>query len=121
MWGGVTRHNVGIARQDECRTRILMRSFLLGLLLGTLGPILFDRLRFRLMGEPAEDRSRAAAGTGGEGSTDQSGHGEGPASVDLSQLTTAELYRRAQAADIAGRSGMSKAQLIAALEAASGL
>jgi hypothetical protein len=114
-------HNVGIAGQDECRARISMRSFLLGLLLGALGPILFDGLRYRLNSAPAEDRSRAAAGTGGEGSTDQPGHGEGATSVDLSQLTAAELYRRAQAAGIAGRSGMSKAQLIAALQVASGL
>jgi hypothetical protein len=96
-----------------------MRSFLLGLLLGALGPILFDGLRYRLKGEPAEDRSRAAAGTGAGRS--MPGHGEGATSVDLSQLTAAELYRRAQAAGIAGRSGMSKAQLIAALQAASGL
>jgi hypothetical protein len=37
--------------------------------------------------------------------------------VDLAELTAAELYGRAQAADIAGRPGMSKAQLIAALQA----
>jgi hypothetical protein len=91
------------------------------LLLGALGPVLFDGLRHRLKGEPAEDRSRAAAGTGAGRSTEQPGHGEGAASVDLSQLTAAELYRRAQAAGIAGRSAMSKAQLIAALQAASGL
>jgi hypothetical protein len=113
--------NVGIAGQDECRAGILMRSFLLGLLLGALGPILFDGLRYRLKGEPAEDRSRAAAGTGAGRSTEQPRHGEGATSVDLSQLTAAELYRRAQTAGIAGRSGMSKAQLIAALQAASGL
>jgi hypothetical protein len=98
-----------------------MRSFLLGLLLGTLSSILFDGLRYRLKGEPAEDRPQATAGTAGGRSTEQPGHGEGKTSVDLSQLTAAELYRRAKAAGIAGRSGMSKAQLIDALQAASGL
>jgi hypothetical protein len=97
-----------------------MRSFLLGLLLGALGPILFDRLRYRLKSEPAEGPSRAAAATGARRSTEQPGRGEGAAPDDLSQLTAAELYRRAQAAGIAGRSGMSKAQLIAALRAVSG-
>jgi hypothetical protein len=97
-----------------------MRSFLLGLLLGTLGAIVFDRLRYRLKSEPAEDRSRVAAATGAGRSTEQPGHGEGAALDDLSQLTAAELYRRAKAAGIAGRSGMSKAQLIAALQAVSG-
>jgi hypothetical protein len=91
-----------------------MRSFLLGLLLGTLGPILFDRLRYRLKAEPAENRSRGAATSEAERPIEQPGAGEGQARVDLAELTAAELYRRAQAADIAGRSGMSKAQLIAA-------
>jgi hypothetical protein len=94
-----------------------MRSFLLGLLLGTLGPILFDRLRYRLKGEPAENPPRAAATSEAERPIEQPGAGEGEAQVDLSELTAAELYRRAQAADISGRSGMSKAQLIAALQA----
>jgi hypothetical protein len=96
-----------------------MRSFLLGLLFGTLGPILFGRLRYRWKSEPAEDPSRAAAAGAGR-STEQPGPGEGARPDDLSQLTAAELYRRAQAAGIAGRSGMSKAQLIAALQAVSG-
>jgi Rho termination factor, N-terminal domain len=37
------------------------------------------------------------------------------AAGDLSRLTAAELYRRAQAAGIAGRSSMTKSQLIEAL------
>ncbi|HEU5280037.1 MAG TPA: Rho termination factor N-terminal domain-containing protein [Gaiellaceae bacterium] len=37
---------------------------------------------------------------------------------DLSSLTAAELYRRAQAAGIRGRATMTKAQLIEALHAA---
>lgn len=95
-----------------------MRSFLLGLLLGTLGPILF--VRYRLNGEPADNRSGSAATSEAERRIEQEGAGEGEARVDLAELTAAELYRRAQAADIAGRSGMSKAQLIAALQAVDG-
>jgi hypothetical protein len=95
-----------------------MRSFLLGLLLGTLGPILF--VRYRLNGEPADNRSGTAATSEAERRIEQQGAGEGEARVDLAELTAAELYRRAQAADIAGRSGMSKAQLIAALQAVDG-
>jgi hypothetical protein len=96
-----------------------MRSFLLGLLLGTIGPILLDRLQNRLKSEAAQDRPPATAATRAESSTELPG--ESPsASDDLSQLTTTELYRRAQAAGIAGRSAMSKAQLIAALRALDG-
>jgi hypothetical protein len=97
-----------------------MRSFLLGLLLGTLGPILFERLRYRLKVESAENRSRVAATSEAERPIEQPGAGEREARVHLPELTAAELYRRAQAADIAGRSGMSKAQLIAALQAVDG-
>jgi hypothetical protein len=92
-----------------------VRSFLLGLLLGTLGPVLVDRLRYRLESVLVEDPSRDALATGTGRSTEQPPPGEGAATDDLSQLTASELYRRAQAVDIAGRSGMSKAQLIAAL------
>jgi hypothetical protein len=98
-----------------------MRSFLLGLLLGTLGAILFDRVRYRLKIGAAQHSSRATAATGTERSAEQPGEGEGAStSPDLSRLTAAELYRRAQLAGIAGRSGMSKAQLIAALRAVNG-
>ena len=97
-----------------------MRSFLLGLLLGMLGSILFDRVRYRLKVGAAQDSSRATAATGTERSAEQPSD-EGPStSQDLSRLTAAELYRRAQLAGIAGRSGMSKAQLIAALRAVNG-
>jgi hypothetical protein len=98
-----------------------MRSFLLGLLLGTLGPVLVDRLRYRLKSEAAQDRSQATATSGAERPTEQPGERESAGALDdLSQLTTSELYRRAQAAGIAGRSAMSKAQLIAALRARNG-
>jgi DNA end-binding protein Ku len=97
-----------------------MRSFLLGLLLGTLGAILFHQLRYRLKRELDQEPSRAATATGAGRSTQQSGQRQVAAPDDLSRLTAAELYRRATAAGIPGRSGMSKAQLIAALQAASG-
>jgi hypothetical protein len=96
-----------------------MRSFFLGLLFGTIGPILVDRLRNRLKGEVAQDRQPATAATRAESSAELPGEGLS-ALDDLSQLTTTELYRRAQAAGIAGRSAMSKAQLIAALRALDG-
>lgn len=90
-----------------------VRRLLLGVLLGTLGPILFARLRNRLGGEEA---APTAAPVDAERSSEPSDRPQ--ASPDnLSVLTSAELYRRAQAAGIAGRSGMSKAQLIAALQA----
>jgi hypothetical protein len=41
----------------------------------------------------------------------------GAAKQDLSELTRDELYERARAAGVVGRSGMNKDQLIAALEA----
>jgi hypothetical protein len=112
-----TAHKLGSSRAAmSVETAISMRSFLLGLLLGTLGPILVERLRSRPKSEPAEEPSQAAAGR----SAEQPGDDGDAAPDDLSQLTAAELYRRAQAAGIAGRSGMSKAQLIAALQAVNG-
>jgi hypothetical protein len=101
--------------------RISMRLFFLGLWLGALGSILFDRLRYRLKSEAAQNSSRAAAATGTERSAELPGEGEAAGtSHDLFRLTAAELYRHAQLAGIAGRSGMSKAQLIAALRAVKG-
>jgi hypothetical protein len=44
-------------------------------------------------------------------------HGDEAPAGDLDQLPRNELYRRAQAAGIRGRSNMSKAQLVAALRA----
>jgi hypothetical protein len=94
-----------------------MRSFILGLLLGGLGPILLDRLRYRAKIGAAHEPSRTAAVTGAETAT---GHSDESTSDELAQLTRQQLYRRAQAAGISGRSEMSKAQLIAALRAATG-
>jgi hypothetical protein len=100
---------------------MFMRSLLLGLLLGTLGSILLERSRYRLTVDSAQSSSRSTEATRAERTAQLSGEGEGAsASDDLSRLTAAELYRRAQLAGIEGRSGMSKAQLIAALRAVSG-
>jgi hypothetical protein len=97
-----------------------MRSFFLGLSLGTLGSILFKRVRYRLKTD-TQDSSRATAANWGDRSADEPGEGEEVnASDDLSRLSAAELYRRAQLAGIAGRSRMSKARLIAALRAHNG-
>ncbi len=94
-----------------------MRPVLLGLLLGTFGPTLFLVLRNRLKSEGAQEQSPSAATVRAERSTEEPSCGTRAEPDNLSDLTSAELYRRAQAADIAGRSGMSKAQLIAALRA----
>jgi hypothetical protein len=89
-----------------------MKPLVRGLLLGTLGSVLFHR-RERLS-ELVRQRRRAAARPPAErGRT----AGELPPD-ELERLTRAELYRRAQAAGIPGRSEMSKAELIAALRAA---
>jgi hypothetical protein len=90
-----------------------MRPLLLGVLLGTLGSIFFGRLRNRLGGEEAAPTD---APVDAELSSEPS-HRTPAKPDDLSRLTSAELYRRAQAAGITGRSAMSKAQLIAALQA----
>jgi hypothetical protein len=111
---------VGSSRHDERRKRNSVRSFIVGLLLGTLGPIVFDRLRNRMTSEVVEEPSLDPAATRAEPSTEQPRRGEGAATDDLSQLTASELYRRAQTAGIAGRSSMSKAQLIAALQSING-
>jgi hypothetical protein len=94
-----------------------MRPMLLGLLLGISGPILFLLLRNRLRSEGAQDQSPSGATVKAERSSREPGHTMRAEPDNLSHLTAAELYRRAQAAGIAGRSGMSKAQLIAALRA----
>jgi DNA end-binding protein Ku len=57
-------------------------------------------------------RGRAAAGAGGDGNGDGGGNG------DLRGLSKDDLYELAKQADIAGRSDMSKDELVAALERA---
>ena len=69
-----------------------MRPFLLGVLLGTLGPILFDRLRYRPTVVAAEDLSRATAATEADRSTEEArGSERTSAPDDLSQLAMPEL------------------------------
>jgi hypothetical protein len=62
-----------------------MRSFLLGALIGAYGSLLLRHRQLKNQPDP------------------------------LDELTKEELYRRAQAANIAGRSEMTKEELIAAL------
>jgi hypothetical protein len=76
-----------------------MKSLLLGALFGAIAPLL---LRQR---QRALELGRAAAG-----------RVQAPQrQPDLEELTKEELYKRARAADIAGRSEMTKDELIAAL------
>jgi hypothetical protein len=86
-----------------------LRTLLLGLTLGTVGAVLLRRLlRQTDVVEPSESE---VTGT----STPESATASPSAPEDLSGLSTAELYRRAQLAGIAGRSRMTKTQLIEAL------
>jgi hypothetical protein len=86
-----------------------LRALLLGLTLGMVGAVLMQRVRRRKdVGEPAKSEARGTA-------TPESATEEMEASEDLSALPTTELYRRAQLAGIAGRSRMTKTQLIEAL------
>jgi hypothetical protein len=94
-----------------------MRSFILGRVLGALASILFDRLGYRAKIDAAQEPPGTTPRTVAATATEHSGE---PRSDDLAQLTTQEFYRRAQAAVVSGRSEMSKAQLIAALRAATG-
>jgi hypothetical protein len=94
-----------------------MKSFICGLVLGMLGPIVLGRLRNRAKVKTAAGRSETLAASGPE---TQTGESADVSSDDLTQLTRQQLYRRAQVAGIAGRSEMSKEQLIAALRAAKG-
>jgi hypothetical protein len=98
-----------------------MRSLILGLLIGTFAAVLLERLRLRAKIEAAGAPPRAAPVTAAEAPTGQSGErGHDSFSDHLTQMTRQQLYRRAQAAGIVGRSEMSKAQLIAGLRAING-
>jgi hypothetical protein len=77
--------------------RSWLKALGLGVVVGTLASLLMRRGR----------RAASAASAA-----------ERPDDDGLERLTRPELYRRAQAAGIAGRSEMTKAQLIAALRAA---
>jgi hypothetical protein len=94
-----------------------MRLLILGLLLGAFGSLLLERLRER-RGEARRDRQPTVASPSNERASPP------PPSTrddpdDLAHLTREQLYRRAQTAGIAGRSRMSKEELIAALRATS--
>ena len=89
-----------------------MKRLLLGVLLGSLGAVLFhQREGIATIIRPDCDHRQAAAASEEQDAA--------PADVkeELERLTRAELYRRAQAAGIPGRGEMTKAELIAALRA----
>jgi hypothetical protein len=95
----------------------MLKSLTLGVVLGTIVALLLGRRKQiaelartrRTSVEPAPVGSAAAVPPP---SADRAAEDE-----DLERLTRPELYRRAKEAGIAGRSEMSKAQLIAALRA----
>jgi hypothetical protein len=89
-----------------------LRALLIGLSLGTLGAVLLQRLLGQ--NDLVEPTELAVSTT----STPERANDEPQASDDLSRLSTPELYRRAQAGGIAGRSNMTKAQLVEALRKA---
>lgn len=91
--------------------KMQLRALLVGLSLGTVGAFLVRRLLLpKDLAKPAQSNVPSAPMA--------ESANELRASDDLSRLTAAELYRRAQAAGIAGRSSMTKAQLIEALRGA---
>ena len=84
-----------------------MKSLLVGLLVGTIAGILL-RSRGRSVATAEMPSARVAA----DGPEAPAGTHEDD---ELERLTRLELYRRAAAAGIQGRSAMTKAELIAAL------
>ena len=86
-----------------------LRALLIGLTLGTLGAVLLRRL----LGQ--KDLVEPTEPAGSRTSTPERANEELETSDDLSRLSTTELYRRARVAGIAGRSRMTKAQLIEVL------
>jgi hypothetical protein len=100
------------AASEPARTRPAVRALLLGIALGALAAFFYSR-RNRIAAGPPQTRLDAPADSGAAAvETERAQPAE-----DLERLTTAELYRRAQAAGIVGRSQMTKAQLIVALRA----
>jgi DNA end-binding protein Ku len=83
-----------------------MRLLILGALAGTILAWFFRDELLALGRSGAAKAERAVGAVRGGGSDD---------GTPLEELTKEELYERAQAADIPGRSHMSKDELIAAL------
>ncbi len=85
-----------------------MRPLVIGGLIGSVVAAVFRRRLLALGRAGAGAASRAAGATTGAVASLADRR-------DLEELTKEELYERAQAADIPGRSSMSKDELIAAL------
>jgi hypothetical protein len=95
-----------------------MKPLAFGVLVGVLGAVFFrGRGRAWKILRAARASSKGTAGTASVAVEHENEDAEAPTSESLEQLTRNELYRRAQAAEIPGRSEMSKAELIAALRA----
>ena len=87
-----------------------MSPLLMGVLLGAASAIAFQQLRRRMVTQELPGVGAAAAPPTASGRAAPVTEPD-----DLESLTSAELYRRAQAAGIRGRASMTKAQLIDAL------
>ena len=95
----------------------MLKSLAIGVAIGAFVSVLFERRRRitnLVRARKTAVEPPAAAGPREETPTT----GDVATADDLERLTRPELYRRAREAGIAGRSEMSKAQLIAALRAA---
>ena len=93
-----------------------MKWLALGVVLGAFVSLLFARRR-QIAASAQAGRAPHEAPAAADAPTDTGAAGEAAGDEELERLTRAELYRRAAAAGIAGRSEMSKAELIAALRA----
>jgi hypothetical protein len=92
-----------------------MTRFFIGVLLGTAAAIAFQQVRRRRRSTQEAPATRPPA----PHPSAQHEDALDAEADDLESLTSAELYRRAQAAAIRGRASMTKAQLIEALRAVS--
>ena len=91
-----------------------MKWLALGVVLGVFVSLLFSRRR-RIAATAHSGRAPDEAPAAVDARTDTDTAGDAAPDDDLERLTRPELYRRAAAAGIVGRSEMSKAELIAAL------
>lgn len=103
----------GVSACGRGYTRDMLKSLALGVVLGTI--LAFVLGRRRQLAELA--RPRSAPVEPPPLAEEPPAASEVTPDEDLERLTRPELYRRAREAGIAGRSEMSKAQLIAALRA----